>query len=223
MCVLQRPLSGLSLRFMATPYDTGLMRSVFQPIALIRYHEHWSDHQGVRLSPEGVALCGSVSNPLGPWAFPAIFSRAQRPLATSLLQVRDEDAAGLNPVTPTSVPAGRRPYPVPGGAFGLLLSDLVDTLTPSASVRLPATRGQGPTSRPRPRPPNAQPESAAVSCSGVPTSCETGVFRGFETSMCRIVRGVPQLAGSGECRLKLVPKEPQRSLLAAQPGRGRIC
>src|ERR1035437_7952229 len=27
--------------------------------------------------------------------------------------------AGSNPVTPTSVPAGRRPYPVRGGAFGL--------------------------------------------------------------------------------------------------------
>src|ERR1035437_3124648 len=32
---------------------------------------------------------------------------------------RDEEAAGSNPVTPTSIPAGQRPYPFRGGAFGL--------------------------------------------------------------------------------------------------------
>jgi hypothetical protein len=33
--------------------------------------------------------------------------------------VRDEEAAGSNPVTPTGIPAGQRPYPIQGGAFGL--------------------------------------------------------------------------------------------------------
>jgi hypothetical protein len=40
-----------------------------------------------------------------------LLSRAQRPLATTSLVVRDEEAAGSNPVTPTSVPAGQRPLP----------------------------------------------------------------------------------------------------------------
>ena len=33
--------------------------------------------------------------------------------------VRDEEAAGSNPVTPTSVSAGHRPCPIAGGAFTL--------------------------------------------------------------------------------------------------------
>jgi hypothetical protein len=40
-----------------------------------------------------------------------LLTGAQRPLATSLLVVRDEEAAGSNPVTPTSVSAGQRPPP----------------------------------------------------------------------------------------------------------------
>ena len=40
-----------------------------------------------------------------------LLSPAQRPLAASSLVVRDEEAAGSNPVTPTSVPAGQRPPP----------------------------------------------------------------------------------------------------------------
>ena len=38
-------------------------------------------------------------------------SRAQHPSATTSLVVRDEAAAGSNPVTPTSVSAGQRPAP----------------------------------------------------------------------------------------------------------------
>jgi hypothetical protein len=37
-----------------------------------------------------------------------LLSRAQRPLATTSPVVRDEEAAGSNPVTPTSVSAGQR-------------------------------------------------------------------------------------------------------------------
>jgi hypothetical protein len=45
--------------------------------------------------------------------------RAQQPIWLRLREVRDEEAAGSNPVTPTSIPAGQRPYPFRGGAFGL--------------------------------------------------------------------------------------------------------
>ena len=38
-----------------------------------------------------------------------LLSRAQRPCSTTALVVRDEEAAGSNPVTPTSVSAGERP------------------------------------------------------------------------------------------------------------------
>jgi hypothetical protein len=40
-----------------------------------------------------------------------LLSRAQRPLATASPVVRDEEAAGSNPVTPTGIPAGQRPAP----------------------------------------------------------------------------------------------------------------
>jgi predicted RecA/RadA family phage recombinase len=48
-----------------------------------------------------------------------LLSRAQRPLATTPRVVRDEEAAGSNPVTPTSVSAGERPCPIRGGVFAL--------------------------------------------------------------------------------------------------------
>ena len=38
-----------------------------------------------------------------------LLSPAQRPLATSSLVVRDEEIAGSNPVTPTSISVGQRP------------------------------------------------------------------------------------------------------------------
>jgi len=40
-----------------------------------------------------------------------LLSRAQRPLTTTSPVVRDEEAAGSNPVTPTGIPAGQRPSP----------------------------------------------------------------------------------------------------------------
>jgi len=40
---------------------------------------------------------------------PVLLSPAQRPLTATSLVVRDEEAAGSNPVTPTSVSAGERP------------------------------------------------------------------------------------------------------------------
>jgi hypothetical protein len=46
-------------------------------------------------------------------------ARAQQHGSELWSPVRDEEAAGSNPVTPTSIPAGQRPYPFRGGAFGL--------------------------------------------------------------------------------------------------------
>ena len=47
-------------------------------------------------------LCGDTQRP------PPLLIRAQRPFVTTSLVVRDEEAAGSNPVTPTSVSAGER-------------------------------------------------------------------------------------------------------------------
>jgi len=66
---------------------------------------------------------------------PVLLSPAQRPLTATSLVVRDEEAAGSNPVTPTSVSAGQRPIPE-GMRASLAASTAANTASTATNPRI---------------------------------------------------------------------------------------
>src|SRR5450631_4823635 len=79
------------------------------PTERLERHSAWLRSE---ISLPAVQQRSTAAGPLfnDPYGLLTVLSRAQRPLATTLLVVRDEEAAGSNPVTPTVFPQVRGPY-----------------------------------------------------------------------------------------------------------------